>query len=73
VLGVLPTRQRYSVMCKIPTVHKVISWMSFVRNPVIKVNSNADNRNCITFDECALYLEGDTHIKTEKDHSINFT
>jgi hypothetical protein len=33
--------------------------MSFARNPVIKVNSDAGNRNCITFDEFTPYLEED--------------
>jgi len=47
--------------------------MSFVRNPVIRVNSNAGNRKCITFDECVLYLEEHSHTKTEKDQSTNLT
>jgi hypothetical protein len=47
--------------------------MSFVRNPIIKVNSNAANRKCITFDECALYLEEDSPTKTERDHSTTLT
>jgi hypothetical protein len=47
--------------------------MSFVRNPVIKVTSNAANKKCKTFDECALYLEEDSHTNTEKDHSTNLT
>jgi hypothetical protein len=34
--------------------------MSFVRNPVVKVNANVANRKCITFDECVMYLEEDS-------------
>jgi hypothetical protein len=55
----------------VPTVHEVVSWISFVRNPIIKVNSNAANRKCITFDECALYLEEDP--PTKRDHNTNLT
>jgi hypothetical protein len=55
------------------SIHKAVSWNPLANIPVIKVNEDTTNRNCIKFNESTLCSENYSPTENEANRGKNLT